>query len=328
VNEQRVVSPEAVPLEFDTASVGARAVGLLIDFAIQGVAAVAVAVAGAATASALGEALPGWIGPTIAVLAGFGLLWGYPIGFEVGNQGRTPGMMVMGLRVITVEGAPVGLRHATIRALLGLVDFHLFNGVVALVTALATPRHQRVGDLVAGTLVLRERTGARTPRPAQFAVPAGAEAYATTVDPAGLGNGDYETVRSFLLRASSMPAKTRADVAERLASSFAGLVNHQRPESITPEVFLTCLAARYQQRSTTAAPSTPGTGRAPAAADAGQSSQGRAPSGSWQAPWEAGPAQPEPAASSPGSATPDTATAGSATPESAPSETGGWVAPG
>ncbi len=80
----------------------------------------------------------------------------------------------MGLRVVTREGAPVQFRHAAIRAALGLIDFYLAFGGVAVISALVTREHQRLGDLVAGTLVLRERTGARAPTAVRFAVPAGA----------------------------------------------------------------------------------------------------------------------------------------------------------
>jgi uncharacterized RDD family membrane protein YckC len=103
----------------------------------------------------------------------FAVLWGYPTAMETLWRGRSLGKAALGLRVVTIEGAPVRFRHAAIRATLGVVDFLLTAGGAAVISVLLTPRSQRLGDLVAGTVVLRERTGLRPPVAVEFPVPGG-----------------------------------------------------------------------------------------------------------------------------------------------------------
>lgn len=243
-----IVTPEAVQLDFEDAGVGSRAVALMIDWAVQ--LAVLATTSLAVSLLPTGQAwLPGWVGVMLAALLGFLVLLGYPTAFETFARGRTPGKMVMGLRVITLEGAPVTFRHAAVRAALGLVDFAMTSGVAAVVSALVSRRHQRLGDHIAGTVVVRERTGAGAAQAATFTVPVGYESYAATIDPAGLRPEDYEAVRAFLLRASSLAPPQREALARRLARTVAGRASHQIPEGMHPEVVLRCAAARYQGRS-------------------------------------------------------------------------------
>ena len=245
-----IVTPEAVVLEFETAGLGSRLVAYTIDALIQFALAVAFFVAAALTADALGSM--GWLGAAVIYISLFLILLGYAPLFETFWRGRTPGKAALGLRVVTTEGAPVRFRHAAIRGALALVDFWLLTGGVAVIAILLTRRNQRLGDLVAGTLVLRERTGARALKPVQFTVPHGLEAYAATIDAAGLRSADYAAVRSFLLRAASLTPALRSSLARDLATTLAARLHHRPPPDVAPEAFLVCLAARYQERSAAA----------------------------------------------------------------------------
>ena len=163
-----VVTPEAVPLDLQPAGLGSRFVALLIDWAVQAMLGFALLLVGIGLS--FGEA--GGIGIAFFFLLTFLVLFGYPIALETLWRGRTLGKAAMGLRVVTTEGGPVRFRHAAIRAALGLVDFFLTSGAAAVISVLATRNNQRLGDLVAGTLVLRERTGLPPPQAAEFSVPA------------------------------------------------------------------------------------------------------------------------------------------------------------
>jgi uncharacterized RDD family membrane protein YckC len=244
----RMVTPEAVALEFRTANVGSRILAYLIDLAIV----VAGAFAGLFAVALLGQAtdvvVPDWVALTIVLVLLPSWWLGYFIAFEALWRGRTPGKAALGLRVVTKEGAPVRFRHAAIRALLGLVDFALAGGFFAVVFILLTRDNQRLGDLVAGTLVLRERSGLAAPAPVTFTAPAGLEAYTATLDTSRLTTEEYQAVRTFLLRAASLPPGPRNALVLQLADPLALRLRPPPPAGITPEQFLRCVAAAYQQR--------------------------------------------------------------------------------
>lgn len=253
--EQRVVTPEAVPLELPLASVGSRFLAILVDWTIQVVALVLVLVAGGVATSAGGVDDRGVI-PALAYVAVFLAIFGYPVGFETLRRGRTPGKAALGLRVVTREGAPVRFRHAAIRAALGLVDFALSAGAAAVVSVMVSRDSQRLGDLVAGTVVVRERSGLKAPAPVDFSVPVGLETLAATIDPAGLSPSDYATVRSFLLRSPSLPQPARERIAADLAATVASRVRAPVPPDVTPERYLRTVAA-VRQRGGTPRPPVP-----------------------------------------------------------------------
>lgn len=246
--QRGLVTPEAVRLEFEDATVGSRGVAVVIDWCIQLTALVLLTVSAGFLLQGTGAGLPPWVGVAGVALLSFLVLFGYPAAFETWWRGRTPGKAALGLRVVTVEGAPVGFRHAAVRAVLGLVDFLVTSGAAAVISALVSARHQRLGDHLAGTVVVRERTGAGRPQAATFTVPAGYEAYAAALDPAGVRPEDYQAVRSFLLRAAELHPDRRAALGERLARGLGDRIAHRRPSSVPAETFLRCLAARYQAR--------------------------------------------------------------------------------
>lgn len=243
-----LVSPEAVPLDLPEATVGSRGAALLIDWTLQGIILVTLALA---TQSALqSTVLPGWVATTLSLVLAFLVWFGYPIAFETAwsGGGRTPGKAALGLRVVTVEGAPIRFRHAAIRAALGLIDFVGTFGLGAVVSSLVSRRHQRLGDLVAGTVVLRERTGAGPSTARDFAVPSAASSVADTIDVGGLTARDYGVVRSYLLRAHTLSDQRRDTIGGELLAALAPRLG-DLPDGYPAEVLLQAIAARYQERS-------------------------------------------------------------------------------
>jgi uncharacterized RDD family membrane protein YckC len=307
----RMVTPEAVPLEFQTANVGSRILAYVIDMAVV----IAGIFAGLFAVALLGQAtdvvVPDWVAITIVLVLLPSWWLGYFIAFETLWRGRTPGKAALGLRVVTTEGAPVRFRHAAIRALLGLVDFAIASGFFAVMFILLTKDNQRLGDLVAGTLVLRERSGLAAPAPVSFTAPAGLEAYTATLDTSRLTIEEYQAVRTYLLRAASLPPGPRAALALQLADPLLARVRPPPPAGVSPEQFLACVGAAHQQRQRQAptgpwAPTPPAPGPPPAA---------------WQAPAP-------PAAASPAPAAPATSGAAPEAPAPAPPADGGFAPPG
>ncbi|MFA9428595.1 RDD family protein [Egicoccus sp. AB-alg2] len=240
------VTPEAVELELEYATVGSRGIAYLLDLLIIGLLFVLIAVA-EGTFGVSGF-VPGWLGLALLLLLAFAVQFGYPIGFETLWRGRTPGKAAMGLRVVTVEGAPVGLRHAALRAVVGLFELLPTLGVPAMISSLVGARGQRLGDLAAGTVVLRERRGSRAPAPQQFAAPPGLEGYVAHLDVSRLGPADYAAVRDTLLRLHELTPAARRHVAETVADGLLGRVAPAPPSGVPAEVWLACVAAAVQAR--------------------------------------------------------------------------------
>lgn len=256
-----VVTPEAVPLQFAEANVGSRAISFFLDVLLLGIGLTILNIFLGYLIDGTGSGFPEWVAIVVVLLVNFVLFFGYWVGFETLTHGRTPGKMAMGLRVVTVEGSPVRFRHAAIRAALGTVDFSLTMGIGAVMTTMLSKRHQRLGDMVAGTVVLRERSAAPPPRAAMFRIPDGAEAYAASIDASGLSVHEYEAVREFLMRSYDLGPQARTDLARRLAAGIAARLQHSPPANVSPELFLRCVAARYQQRFAAAAPDAAGEGQ-------------------------------------------------------------------
>jgi len=263
-----MVTPEAVALEFQTANVGSRILAYVIDMAVV----IAGIFAGLFAVALLGQAtdlvVPDWVAITIVLVLLPSWWLGYFIAFETLWRGRTLGKAALGLRVVTTEGAPVRFRHAAIRGLLGLVDFAIASGFFAVMFILLTRDNQRLGDLVAGTLVLRERSGLAAPAPVSFAAPAGLEAYTATLDTSRLTIEEYQAVRTYLLRAASLPPGPRAALALQLADPLVARLRPPPPAGITPEQFLRCVGAAHQQRQRQASPAPPVPAPAPLATPA------------------------------------------------------------
>jgi uncharacterized RDD family membrane protein YckC len=253
VEPARMITPEAVALEFRTANLGSRILAYLVDMVVV----VAGILAGLFAVALIGQAsdvvVPDWVALTLVLVLLPAWWLGYFIAFETLWRGRTLGKAALGLRVVTKEGAPVRFRHAAIRGLLGLVDFFVLGGFLAVVFILFTRDNQRLGDLVAGTLVLRERSALAAPAPVTFTPPPGLEHYTATLDPGGLTTEEYQAVRTFLLRAASLPPGPRSTLALQLANPLAARLRPQPPAGVSPELYLSCVAAAYQQRQRLAA---------------------------------------------------------------------------
>lgn len=240
-----VVTPEAVALELESATVGSRSVAILVDYLVIGAALVLLGAAEAAFG--FGGYVPGWLGiALLLLLLVFALQFGYPIGFETLWRGRTPGKAAMGLRVVTVEGAPVRFRHAAVRAAVGLLELQTSLGAIAVIASFASPRGQRLGDLAAGTLVVRERRSGGAPQAVRFDPPPGLEAYVRLLDVSHIDATDYATIRDLLRR--PLDPGTRERVARQVADVLVDRVQPPPPAGVEAVVWLRAVAAAVQSR--------------------------------------------------------------------------------
>jgi uncharacterized RDD family membrane protein YckC len=241
-----IITPEAVVLEVETAGVASRVLAGLLDLLVQFGIILAVTIVG----SILGVGDAESSQRTMLAITVAAVLMGYPVLLETLMRGRTVGKRAMGLRAVTVEGAPIRLRHALLRMMGGLVDRFLPPiGVTGTLMVLATPRHQRVGDLMAGTIVIRDPDRTALPQGVWFPVPPGYEFYAASIDPTAMTDAQYTVIRSFLLRNRELGADARYALAADLAARAARTLQHPWNAEVHPEAYLLCVVARYQRRT-------------------------------------------------------------------------------
>lgn len=293
-----VVTPEAVAIDLEPATVGSRCVALLLDYLLIGGALLLLGMVEAAFG--FSGYVPGWLGIALVLLLVAAVQLGYPVAFETLWRGRTPGKAAMGLRVLTAEGAPEGFRHAAVRMAVGLVELQATMGAVAVVTSFVSARGQRLGDLAAGTVVVRERRASGQPRAHQFLPPPGLEDHVRTLDVSRLDVHDYATVRDLLVR-PQLDVGTRESVAREIAEAIQPRVRPAPPPGITATTWLQAVAAAVQARQGSSPGQPPPTASTPPRETATRSSWsggGGAGDGAGSAPGgtSSGPAQPDPAA--------------------------------
>ncbi len=237
-------------LDFEPAGVASRVMARLIDVASQ-IAVLSllanflvVLAAGGDTALIVG-----------LLITGFLTIFGYPAVLEAVNGGRTLGKMAIGLRVVTVEGGPVRLRHTSVRSMMQVIDIIVTLGGAAVATAVLSPRGQRLGDVLAGTLVIRERkvSSVLAERAVLIPNPAGLDGLVGSIDPSPLGAEQAALLRGFLLRVTELDLSARVSIAERLSQRVSERLGQPRPADVHPETWLACVAAALQRRSEHAA---------------------------------------------------------------------------
>lgn len=238
-----IVTPEAVVLDLEPATVGSRVCAFVLDVMVQGMIYGAMAL----LSFPLSYVGPEWLVVAYLLVALFVAIFLYPAVCETFLRGQTLGKMATGLRVVTIEGAPVRFRHASIRSFLALIEIWLCFGSIAALTMLISPRSQRLGDLAAGTQVVRERNAGYHVRPIDFTVPFGYEQVVASLDPSGLSSEDYHEIRRVLLRVFELTPTARLSLCHRVAAYYQRALGHTVHQMVTPEAYLLCLVAAYQQ---------------------------------------------------------------------------------
>jgi uncharacterized RDD family membrane protein YckC len=243
-----LATPEQVDLTYDVAGLGSRFLALLVDSLVQVAMLIALVVAGIAVAGLSGAASswrfrPGDAGSVgtlllaLMFLVVFLLNWGYFIFFEMAWNGQTPGKRALGLRVMTTGGQPITLTHALIRNLVRIVDLLPTSYLIGAVAILVSPRCQRLGDLAAGTLVVKVRPEARPE-----VLPPLTVAPLSPLEAARFGPDDVALARDFLLRRTTLSSDRRGELGGRLAERFRSRLDRSDP--VEPaEVLLQRVAA-------------------------------------------------------------------------------------
>ncbi|MFI7021027.1 RDD family protein [Streptomyces sp. NPDC050164] len=238
-----LVTGEAVALELRPARLPSRALAVLLDLVVAVAVYVAVTIAIVVSTASLDEAAQTALSIATFVL----VLVGGPIAVETLSHGRSLGKMACGLRVVRDDGGPIRFRHALVRGLIGVIEILMTFGVVACIASFVSARGRRLGDVFAGTLVVRERipvarTGFVPPPPPWLA------GRFSGLDLSAVPDGLWLAVRQYLTRVQQLDPQVGWSMAERLASDLAERTGAPVPQGVPPAAYLAAVVHERQAR--------------------------------------------------------------------------------
>ncbi|MEE1943430.1 RDD family protein [Streptomyces sp. TRM 70361] len=281
----QLVTGDAVVLGLRPARLPSRALAVFIDLVVLWGTYLALSMALLSATGSLDEAATAAVAVALLVL----VLMGGPVVVETLSHGRSLGKLVCGLRVVREDGGPIRFRHALVRGALGFVEIQMTVGVVACIASLVSARGRRLGDVFAGTLVVRERIPVARPTPVP-PPPPGLAGHFAELDLSRVPEALWLAVRQYLLRVDQLDPQVSWSMAQRLAADLAACTGAPVPEGMPPATYLSGVVAERQTRDARRAfGARPGAGW-PGGTAAGQ--DGSEPDGSGQD----GPGPPPPTA--------------------------------
>lgn len=253
-----IETPERVPLHFALASIGNRFLACAIDHTIQSLALGLIVITGLILSNieaiqAMFTSAPKWVGAVMILLL-FLTFSSYFAFFEWLWSGQTPGKRWMKLRVIREDGRPITFWEAAVRNLLRVLDMFPYPFYsIGLISVFSTSRDQRVGDMVAGTVVVREREAEAPEFELVFASPVSDPALRRSFKPveftaslSSLTNAEIQVVETFLRRRWDLSDLPRQWMAWRVSMPILFKIRpNYDVNTFTYEGFLEELLHRY-----------------------------------------------------------------------------------
>ena len=240
--DEDLVTGEAVVLDLRPASFAGRALALAVDLVVMlatglllGWLLLTVVLTGDAAAAG-----------AITLVASVAVLVGLPVTVETVTRGRSLGKLAAGLRVVRDDGGPIRFRHALIRGLVAVGEIYLTTGSVALISSLANRRGKRIGDMLAGTYVVRERTAGRGSPMALM--PPELAGWAAGCDLGRVPDRLAAAARQFLGRAAALHPASRQQLGLALATQLRHHVAPPPPDGTHPEAFISAVLAERRER--------------------------------------------------------------------------------
>ncbi|WP_336321245.1 RDD family protein [Streptomyces lavendofoliae] len=238
-----VVTGDAVVLGLQPARLPSRALALAIDLVVVWATYLLISVGLTMATASLDEAAVTAVGIATFLL----VLVGGPIAVETLTRGRSLGKLACGLRVVRDDGGPIRFRHALVRGAMGVVEILMTFGVVACIASLVSARGRRIGDVFAGTLVVRERMaaarGAGVPPPPPWLVGRFAQ-----VDLSAVPDDLWSAIRQYLTRMRQLDAAVGRALAERLADDLVARTGTPPPPGVPAAEYLAAVVHERQAR--------------------------------------------------------------------------------
>ncbi|ORT53622.1 hypothetical protein BKD26_37945 [Streptomyces sp. CB03238] len=234
---------DAVVLGLQPARLPSRALALAIDLVVVWAAYLLISVGLAIATASLDEAAVMAVSIATFVL----VLVGGPIAVETLSHGRSLGKLACGLRVVRDDGGPIRFRHALVRGAMGVVEILMTFGAVACIASLVSARGRRIGDVFAGTLVVRERVPAAramaVPPPPPWLVGRFAQ-----LDLSAVPDDLWLAIRQYLTRMRQLDATVGRALAERLADELVARTGTPAPPGVPAAEFLAAVVNERQAR--------------------------------------------------------------------------------
>jgi uncharacterized membrane protein SpoIIM required for sporulation/uncharacterized RDD family membrane protein YckC len=219
-----VETPEHVALDYEIAGIGSRAAAAFLDQLI--VVALVIALGLVFILTRIGPTLFGPLAGALMLGAGFATWYGYFIFFEAFRHGQTPGKRWLGLRVVSESGHAVSRSGAVLRNLLRVADFLPPPYLGGALLVVLHPRGRRLGDIVGGTVVVRDR-------PAEVVRDSDVQTddADTVVGAPELSDREFVLLEAFVERAPLLIPEAREQLAARLVQRVAGALQDVAPDA-------------------------------------------------------------------------------------------------
>ena len=250
LNRVKSQTPESVELEFILAGVGNRTQALTIDYLLWSFTLFILLVFWGLIATELpwfrSESARLWL-TAIQILIIFGVYIGYFVLFETLWRGQTPGKKYVKIRVIRDDGRNVGIQQSILRALLRPIDDFLCVGLLLI---LFTKQEKRLGDWVAGTILIQE---GQTVTAQNIDVSAAAVDLSNWLVEKGqiaaLTPDEFATIRKYLYRYPALTPAARTEVSDRLAQRLLERIElADRPPSRDAHLIIEAVFLAYQHQ--------------------------------------------------------------------------------
>ncbi len=242
----QLVTGEAVVLQVRIARMPTRALACAIDVFIQVM--VLSGVLGLMFGFLISEQASEALAIALVTIVILLVVIGYRLVMETLTRGRTVGKMVLGLKVVRDDGSSIRFRHALVRTLMWFfVDFApWFAASPGIVASLMNKQGKRIGDMVAGTVVIRERQQAMASPP--LFVPAHLVSWAQSLELSQLPDDLANTARDYLARFTELQPAARATLGETLGQRVAQVTAPAPPTPMIAPAFLSAVLAERRRR--------------------------------------------------------------------------------
>ncbi len=240
-----IETPEQIQLEFPLAGVGSRFLALAYDTLLQAAAGIVLFLIGlfAVSEVAVSRPLDLWVSALLVLLT-FLVQFGYFAFFEAIWQGQTPGKRYVHLRVMKDNGQPMTTYDAVARNLLRIVDSLPGFYAVGILSVLLSSENKRLGDYVAGTVVVHEQ-----PLEQQAQLKYAGEAASSSYDVVRLSAEEFQLMEAYLLRRNQLAPEVRERLTRQIVERITPKLEISPEDQRQPERLFEKLVSDYRSRS-------------------------------------------------------------------------------